>query len=834
MQSLAHRLQRPALQPYAQLALAVAAIGYPVARIVLPGTAQWATLTPLLLLLLWAAWRVVRPAGRVQSPLGPALLLAAGALALSSLAGVAEQPAIVAGLFDWVEMAVVLFLVIAVLAAGWPAQVVARATLLVVSGVLLYNAWLLLAWWYQWALLWQPGMPWLPVALRISLPESQPNQVAMLINVGVPLAIAALWRARHAWQCWLWGIWLLLLLPVQVYSSSRGSWLGLAALSATMLLPLLWSAWQARRWRRLWATLLLGGGYAALFALLLLGNLQAVQAQRAAGPLPVATPSPASSTPVPGTPAPTAAPRSQPAASQATRSLTNPSGRSVFWQRALEFFAERPLLGVGPNGYAARYRAVEPHSVKFVAPHAHNIPLHILSQSGSLGVIALLFLAGHALLIWWRGWQVAAPLLPAPGNAARMNDPAADRLLLLSSGASLVGLGAHGMVEVPLVLTTGLVLYLLAAALTAGGAWRLQPPHNRLRFTLRAVPIAVQPVHALLVLAAVVAWGSSGVVLLQRNAAEALAAQARAALRQGEAARALALYEQNISRYPWDRSAYSGRAVAIAWQALHNPQRLPAALQAQTSAARHDPANQAVPLNRAALLAQMGRLNEAEAAIRAFLATNRTEWAVPDVLLARVLEQTSAPDQAREAWQTALKREPMLAESAACLRSALCAALPLQDEYAALVQARQLAAAPDAAALQQIERLARSWRSVDIWAVGVLAAQRAGDSQAAQRLLQGAVDEAANVAREPTMQLAIVLLRDALARNDRATVRQLVDTWMFAPHARLVPQVTSPLVTTTEYELAETLLQAAVYLQSPERLAAAERYLAHVQAALPR
>jgi hypothetical protein len=49
-----------------------------------------------------------------------------------------------------------------------------------------------------------------------------------------------------------------------------------------------------------------------------------------------------------------------------------------------------------------------------------------------------------------------------------------------------------------------------------------------------------------------------------------------------------------------------------------------------------------------------------------------------------------------------------------------------------------------------------------------------------------------------------------------------------------VPQVTRPLVTTTEYELAETLLQAAVYLQSPERLAAAERYLAHVQAALPR
>jgi hypothetical protein len=340
-------------------------------------------------------------------------------------------------------------------------------------------------------------------------------------------------------------------------------------------------------------------------------------------------------------------------------------------------------------------------------------------------------------------------------------------------------------------------------------------------------------VHVLLVLAAVLAWGSSGLVLLERNAQQALAAQARAALRQGNPAQARNLYEQSLARYPWDRSAYSGRAVAIAWQALRDPQQLPAALQAQTVAGQQHPANRGVPLNRAALLAQMGRLAEAETIVRAFRAENRTDWAVPDALLARVLEQKGAPEEARAAWQTALRYEPMLAESAACLRSALCAALPLQDDYAALVQARQLADAPDATALQQIEGLARSWRSVDIWAVGVLAAQRAGDTQATQRLLQGAVDEAANVDKEPTMQLAIVLLRDALARNDRATVRQLVDTWMFAPDARLVPQVTRPLVTTTEHELAQTLVQAAAYLQSPERLAAAERYAEYVRAALP-
>jgi hypothetical protein len=830
-----HQLVRwPVLRQYGPLALAVVAIGYPIARILLPGTAQWAMLIPLLLLLLWYGWRIVSPAGVVQSPLGLPLLASAAALAISSIFGVAEPPAIAAALFDWLEVLVILFLVVALLAAGWRPQVVFSATLLVVSVVLLTTAGILAQWWAQWAALWQPGDSWLPVALRIGLPDTHPNQTALLVNIGVPLVIAALWRARRGWQFALWGGWLLLAVLVVFFSSSRGSWLGMFAASATMLLPLLWSALRGRRWRRLWATLLLAGSYTALFAALLFVNLQAVQSSRIAGPVPVApaaspaatpTAPPAASPP----PAPTATPAPQQTVQQTTRALANPSGRTVFWSRALEFFAERPLFGVGPDGYAARYRVSEPNSVVFAAPHAHSVPLQVLSEMGAVGVAALAWLALTALWVGWRGWQAAPPLLPVPGKtSATMTD----RPLLLACLAALAGLLAQGLVEVPHTFSVGMVLYLLAAALVPGG-WRLTARQaGAAAFPWRLVT-APPALHVALVGCAVLAWGSAGWILLHRNAQEALEAQARAAIHLGQPARALALYEQSIAQAPWNSSAYSGRAVALAALAQEEPQRLPNALAAQELAARHDPANPATTLNQAALLAAMGQRDTAEAELRGFLETRSSSWAAPYVLLALLHEQDGADTEARNAWEQALRRDPALSESAACLQSTICPTMPHRREYAALAQARQLATQPDAAALREIERLARSWRSVDIWAVGALAAERAGDPRAAERLLQGALDESQNVAKEPTMQLAIVLLRDALARDDEAALRDLIDAWMYAPDEQVVPQIEQLLVTTTEAELAQTLAEAAAALDDPARQAAAARYVAFVQAALP-
>jgi hypothetical protein len=83
------------------------------------------------------------------------------------------------------------------------------------------------------------------------------------------------------------------------------------------------------------------------------------------------------------------------------------------------------------------------------------------------------------------------------------------------------------------------------------------------------------------------------------------------------------------------------------------------------------------------------------------------------------------------------------------------------------------------------------------------------------------------------MRLAIVLLRDAMAESNRAAVRELAETWMFTPDMQVVPQAYHLLVTPTDLELAQTLVEAATYLKDPAMLTSAQRYAAYVQEALP-
>lgn len=838
----------PWYQRVGPLVLASIGLGYPVVRTVLPGAAQPVVLIPLLLLLAWFVWQMLRPRRLLRSPLGWPLLGCALALLVSSLAGVAPWPGVAASLFDWAEGGVICFLVAYCLAAGWRPQMFGLAMLLAASLFLLVSTIELMAWWVQWVQLWQPGMAWLPTGTRLNFGDTHPNQAALLINLGIPLVIAAWWQARAVWQHALWAIWLLLATVMLYYTSSRGGWLAMVAISTTMVLPLLWSAWRRRRWRRFWSVGLLSGVYATVFLVLFVVNLQEIQAQRGRVPAqqpaiaPTAVPTTVPTAVVPEETEP-AEPARDTGLAETARTLTSSAGRDTFWQRALEFFAERPLLGVGPAGYVTRYSEVEPYSRVFVAPHAHNIYLQVLSEGGLLGVGALLVLGGVALRVWWRGWLAVPPLLPET-QPAPPDAPAGDRTLLLACAAAGVGLAAHGLVEVPVINTTMMYMALLTVALAPGGGWRLlerpapasasaPPPNQRAAWWRRL--IGVHPLHIALVLAALLAWSSGFLIVWLRSANEELQATARAALQQGDAAEALVLFDESLDRYPWDRDAYPERAMVLAWLALDDPDLLPDAVAAQATAAQANPAHlRFVPVNQAALLMQMGDLEQAEALLREAIEADVTRWPVPRVLLAHLLEQTGRTDAAVPYWRQALDREPAVRERAACLRSTVCPTLPIDDsEYLAVVTARQLAQQPDAAALAEIERLASAWRSVDIWAIGAQAAQRADAPEAAQRFLQGALDEAQNVAKEPTEQLAIALLRDALAREDEADLRVLISAWLDLPDSNLVPQVTRLLITPTDAELARALLAAATYLDDPVLIQQAHIRLAMAQAALP-
>jgi O-antigen ligase len=844
--ALEHHAARlaPTHAPWLPQALVLVGLGYPMARMLLPGTVRMLALVPVLLLLLWLLWQSRRPRQRLHSPLGLPLLLGALALSASSLFAVDDGVAVLAQLLDWAELAVMLFLVIAVLAAGWPPVLMTRTVLLAISGMLLASAWVLFGWWIEWALLWQPGEPWLPANFRKAVAGNHPNQVGLLLNIGMPLAIAAMWRARAAWQHGLWGGWLLLHVLVIYHTSSRGAWLGMLVAAATLVVPLLWATLRARRWRRLLTTCGLGALYAAVFLTFFFANIFEIRAMRggATAEQTTARLSGEESTGEAGAAEGAAGEEStgeeSAAVDAAIGGLTHGTGRAIFWQRALEFFGERPLVGVGPGGYAFMYASVEPFSRIFLAEHAHSLYLTLLSEGGLLAVGALLVLGLTTLRLWWRGWRTADPLLVAAGSGAPTASQG-DRLLLLACGAAALGMAAHGLVEVPVLYTLGMVVFLLAAALTAGGAWQLVPADSpRARWPASLADLVrgllrVHPVHLALVLAALLAWGVGAAVLMQRSAQAAQTQATQAALLRGELQRALALSTESLVRYRWYEQAYSQRAIALAWLALEQSARLPAALAAQEQAARRDPTNLVVPLNRAALLLALERPDEAAAMVQDYIARDQAHNALPYLLLARSSEQQGDAAQAREHWQTARTVQPALAESAACLASAPCQQIAIRPgtEYAALVAARQLAAQDDPAVLAQIEAAAQNWDSIDIWAFGALVAWQHERPALAERYLTAARDQAEIVGNQPTPQLALALLHDAMRRDDRAAVRGLLQTWIGRPDLQLVPQLSQAQLTTTERELAARLVDAAAWLDDAALLEEARSYQTFVASA---
>lgn len=791
--------------------LASIGAGYTLVRLLLPGTARLGLLVPLGLLLLWFAWRSTRPPRVVAALLGLPLLLCSAALTISSLGGVAPPPAVVAELFHWVSAGVLLFLAIDLLASGWQPAIFIRAVLLTVSVALLASSWMVADWWIGWVQLWEEGERLLPVGFRPLLANQHPNQHALLLNLGVPLVLAALWRAEAYWLRLVWGIWLLLAVVVLFYTSSRGGWLASASVTTIMLGPLLWSAWRVRNWRRIRTTLLLAGGYALIFGLLLLFNLRAVQAQRGLGP-----------NVVDGDGA---------TIGQTASNLLNPTGRDIFWGHALDFFAARPLFGVGPEGFTTLYSAVEPEDRFFQPPHAHNIYLTILSELGTTGALALASLALVGLFVWGRAWLRAGWQAGPEPVLIRFDR----RLDMLACGAAGAGLAVHGLVDVPNIWIMGLALVVVAVGLGAGGAWSLGPavPHPMRPPWLRGWSLAAHPLHAMLVVAALVAWGSSSLVLWQRNQQEAFNASALATAARGELAEALTLYNESIRRYPWNATAYSGGATVQAGLALRDADLLPQALATQQSLTVYDPSNQFVVLNQGALLLAMGDYAGVEAAAQRALAGRGERWPEPYLLLALRHEAAGDTVGARAAWEQMLRFAPGLAESAACLQSRVCADLPPRaaTAYAALLQAQELAAVPDAAALRQIEDLASYWQNVDIWAVGALAAERAENQSAARRFLRAARNVAATIGKDPTPHLALAELQAATRRGDEQAIRDLVTKWARLPDARIVPQLGYLLVTATDDRLAAALVDAASSLDDPRLVATAKAYQQRIRAA---
>ncbi|MFG0319170.1 MAG: O-antigen ligase family protein [Planctomycetota bacterium JB042] len=94
--------------------------------------------------------------------------------------------------------------------------------------------------------------------------------------------------------------------------------------------------------------------------------------------------------------------------------------RLMKWEVAGAAFRARPILGYGPNGYAAAYdhfhptRAILYGSDEVWVDDAHNVLLNVLAEQGIVGLVATLLLLGAPVLVSWRAFRRGrvGPALP--------------------------------------------------------------------------------------------------------------------------------------------------------------------------------------------------------------------------------------------------------------------------------------------------------------------------------------------------------------------------------------------------------------------------------------
>jgi tetratricopeptide (TPR) repeat protein len=339
-------------------------------------------------------------------------------------------------------------------------------------------------------------------------PNHMAGYLAMLLPLGAVLL--AVWR-----NPWLRsavaavGVGAVVLIA---YSTSRGAWLGAAA-GVGVLAALLAS--DVRAHRR--ATALVAGGL-ALAAVL---GASTIGAGRAA---------------------------------EEVTSIVDAGGtttleRTEFWLAAVRMAVDRPLTGVGPDGYSQVFheyqgrRFVEAYSPRQVVRDAHGLVFTRLASAGFVGLglfVALLVLAareGRNALRELAREERRAP--PGPALAAREQ-----RLLLAAALAALAAFVVQGMFNVHVLELSVTSWGLLGAVAGAGAGPATRPVPPRKAIAAAAVAGAVAVV-------ALVSWACARAYLADHRAEEA-GGRARAALAlmrkerldeaEAAAARAVRLY----------------------------------------------------------------------------------------------------------------------------------------------------------------------------------------------------------------------------------------------------------------------------------------------------
>ena len=322
---------------------------------------------------------------RAPVPLGKPLLLFMGAFVLSTVFSIdwscsVEQLAITAA-------GLLLFALAADLTArGWPAEMFARALLIVGLSIPIFMWWQAFGWYRQWLAL-NPGQ-WLPMVTY------RPYYANVLVMPCYTMLFAAAARSFYT-KSWfsraLLGFVMLLLLATIFLTSSRGGWIGTAA-GLALLAGLLY-------WKRRQDVKALWGKVRAKRWLVTAGSALALIVLAGAGWL-------------------------------GLKILSHPShgsffnSRSFVWPAAIDTSLKHPMIGQGPytfgNSYLA-YNSVPPNA--FYA-HAHSAYLNLLAEMGLVGtlgagvVVFFLFKRLKRRLETAQGMELSVVMAAAAGTLA--------------------------------------------------------------------------------------------------------------------------------------------------------------------------------------------------------------------------------------------------------------------------------------------------------------------------------------------------------------------------------------------------------------------------------
>ncbi|HEX2620441.1 MAG TPA: O-antigen ligase family protein, partial [Phototrophicaceae bacterium] len=381
-----------------------------------------AALTIPLLGLILIAWLGLRWRERWtwhRTPLDAAIMLWSAAIAISTLANLADWRRIAIGIWY-----VALYMVIWLTLSDWLANRRLRRSI-IVDGILVAGILVLLFGYWQLINTYLSGARYSGLfgLLRPVSIIGNANSLATLLIVILGFAAGRLYLASNRTGRIAYGVYVLATLVMLLLTFSRGGWLGGAA--ALLIVGGLWLSDRGilslirmqttfaglRRSRRM---LLVSIAIVSVVVLVGLGRVF-IQSFDDAG--------------------------------------RSTELRTYIWDAALTMFREKPLTGSGLFTFGkglqrlASMPPLTPHS------HAHSLPLHVMAEFGLPGIIALMISLGAALSMMRQNWLAASRQ---------------ERGLLAGGIGATIGFGIHHLFDTPLMMPAialaGLLALLVAAA----------------------------------------------------------------------------------------------------------------------------------------------------------------------------------------------------------------------------------------------------------------------------------------------------------------------------------------------------------------------------------